>query len=119
MDNRALHDTFAAFGPILSCVVATDDKGQSKGFAFVQFEQDESARTAIEKVNGMLLAGKQVIRTTRYAFASLWCHASPALTPALHLSSYLLLSFPPSAAPPPPPDLFNPSLRFSPPLRLA
>lgn len=62
MDNRALHDTFAAFGPILSCVVASDASGQSKGFAFVQFEQEESAKAAIEKVNGMLLAGRQVGR---------------------------------------------------------
>jgi polyadenylate-binding protein len=60
IDNKALHDTFSAFGGILSCKVATDCSGQSKGYGFVQFEQEESAQTAIEKVNGMLLNDKQV-----------------------------------------------------------
>lgn len=60
IDNRMLHDTFSAFGPILSCKVATDDNGQSKGYGFVQFEQDDSARSAIEKLNGMLMNDKQV-----------------------------------------------------------
>nr|XP_024391622.1 polyadenylate-binding protein 2-like isoform X2 [Physcomitrium patens] len=60
IDNKALHDTFSAFGGILSCKVAVDGSGQSKGYGFVQFEQEESALTAIEKVNGMLLNDKQV-----------------------------------------------------------
>ncbi|CAI6012260.1 unnamed protein product, partial [Closterium sp. NIES-65] len=60
IDNKALYDTFAAFGSILSCRVAMDDSGASKGFAFVQFEKEEVAKAAIEKVNGMLIAGKQV-----------------------------------------------------------
>ncbi|MCO5547128.1 hypothetical protein L7F22_000570 [Adiantum nelumboides] len=60
IDNKALYDTFSAFGPILSCKVATDSNGQSKGHGFVQFEQENSAQDAIEKVNGMLLNDKQV-----------------------------------------------------------
>lgn len=60
IDNKALYDTFANFGPILSCKVATDGSGQSKGYGFVQFEQDDAAQVAIEKVNGMLLNDKQV-----------------------------------------------------------
>eukprot|EP00250_Pteridium_aquilinum_P014929 c22286_g1_i2 orf=356-2299(-) len=60
IDNKALHDTFSVFGPILSCRVALDESGVSKGHGFVQFEQIESAQTAIEKVNGMLINDKPV-----------------------------------------------------------
>eukprot|EP01059_Diplonema_ambulator_P011839 TRINITY_DN218_c0_g3_i1.p1 TRINITY_DN218_c0_g3~~TRINITY_DN218_c0_g3_i1.p1 ORF type:complete len:567 (+),score=222.88 TRINITY_DN218_c0_g3_i1:48-1748(+) len=60
IDNKALHDTFAAFGRILSCKVVCDDKGQSLGYGYVHFESEESAKEAAEKVDQMLLNGKQV-----------------------------------------------------------
>ncbi|TKY59064.1 Polyadenylate-binding protein 8 [Spatholobus suberectus] len=60
IDHKALHDTFSTFGNILSCKVATDSSGQSKGYGFVQFDNEESAQKAIEKLNGMLLNDKQV-----------------------------------------------------------
>jgi len=60
IDNKALYDTFASFGNILSCKVATDENGVSKGYAFVHYDTQEGANLAIEKVNGMLLNGKKV-----------------------------------------------------------
>lgn len=61
IDNKALHDTFYAFGTILSCKVATDPAtSKSKGYGFVHFETEEAATKASETVNGMLLNGKKV-----------------------------------------------------------
>jgi polyadenylate-binding protein len=60
IDNKALHDTFAAFGNILSCKVAQDESGASKGYGFVHYETDEAAAAAIKHVNGMLLNEKKV-----------------------------------------------------------
>ncbi len=60
IDNKALHDTFAAFGNILSCKVAQDENGNSKGYGFVHYETDEAAAQAIKHVNGMLLNEKKV-----------------------------------------------------------
>ncbi|XP_050986817.1 polyadenylate-binding protein 1A isoform X1 [Labeo rohita] len=59
IDNKALYDTFSAFGNILSCKVACDKNG-SKGYGFVHFETHEAAETAIEKMNGMLLNDRKV-----------------------------------------------------------
>ncbi|KAF2812347.1 polyadenylate binding protein [Mytilinidion resinicola] len=60
IDNKALHDTFAAFGNILSCKVAQDELGNSKGYGFVHYETAEAATNAIKHVNGMLLNEKKV-----------------------------------------------------------
>ena len=60
IDNKALHDTFAAFGNVLSCKVATDEHGRSKGYGFVHYETAEAADNAIKAVNGMLLNDKKV-----------------------------------------------------------
>lgn len=60
IDNKALHDTFAAFGNVLSCKVATDEHGRSKGYGFVHYETGEAADNAIKAVNGMLLNDKKV-----------------------------------------------------------
>merc|ERR1712015_395062 len=60
IDNKAMYDTFSAFGNILSCKVAQDADGNSKGYGFVHFETEEAAMNAIQKVNGMLLNDKKV-----------------------------------------------------------
>ncbi|KAK4511524.1 3-isopropylmalate dehydratase [Mucor velutinosus] len=60
IDNKALHDTFSAFGNILSCKIAQDEEGKSKGYGFVHYETEEAADNAIKHVNGMLLNDRKV-----------------------------------------------------------
>lgn len=60
LSAQALYDTFSLFGNILSCKVATDETGASKGYGYVHYETGVSANMAIAKINGMLIAGKQV-----------------------------------------------------------
>uniref|UniRef100_A0A6Q2YNH7 Polyadenylate-binding protein n=1 Tax=Esox lucius TaxID=8010 RepID=A0A6Q2YNH7_ESOLU len=59
IDNKALYDTFSAFGNILSCKVVCDENG-SKGYGFVHFETQEAANRAIDTMNGMLLNDRKV-----------------------------------------------------------
>ncbi|XP_044181817.1 polyadenylate-binding protein 4-like isoform X1 [Acropora millepora] len=63
IDNKALYDTFSAFGNILSCKIAQAEDGTSKGYGFVHFDTEEAAEDAIAKVNGILLNDKKVIAT--------------------------------------------------------
>ncbi|KAL6585417.1 hypothetical protein OROMI_002061 [Orobanche minor] len=58
IDCLKLQEMFQKFGNILSCKVVTSDDGKSKGYGFVQFESEISAKAAIEKLNGSTNEGK-------------------------------------------------------------
>ena len=60
VDNKGLFDFFSVFGNILSCKVATDDAGESKGYGYVHYETAEAAQEAIQKINGHMLEDKEV-----------------------------------------------------------
>jgi len=60
VDNKGLFDVFSVFGNILSCKVATDDAGNSKGYGYVHYETAEAAQDAIQKVNGMVVDDQEV-----------------------------------------------------------
>mmetsp|Transcript_9910 Transcript_9910/g.13952 ORF Transcript_9910/g.13952 Transcript_9910/m.13952 type:complete len:211 (-) Transcript_9910:105-737(-) len=65
IDNKALYDTFSLFGNILSCKVATDANGKSRGYGFVHYETEEAAKQAIEKVIGMQI-GEKIVYVSQF-----------------------------------------------------
>lgn len=58
--KEQLEQTFAEFGKVTSAVVATNEKGEPKGFGFVNYEKPEEAQKAVEALNGSLINGKPV-----------------------------------------------------------
>lgn len=60
IDSAGLEDMFKKYGNILSSKVVMSEDGKSKGYGFVQFETEESANTAIEKLNGSTIDDKQM-----------------------------------------------------------
>ncbi|CAJ0566128.1 unnamed protein product, partial [Mesorhabditis spiculigera] len=60
IDDKMLYEIFMNCGPITSAKVMTDEKGSSKGFGFVCFEQPESACRAVNKMNNTLFFGKRL-----------------------------------------------------------
>jgi len=61
IDHKALYDTFSDFGNILSCKVALDEKGVSKGYGFVHYETQKMADIAIAKVNGCKIGNTDLL----------------------------------------------------------
>lgn len=60
MDNKQLFDIFSMFGNILSCKVAVNDAGESKGYGYIHFETADAATEAVAKLNGASLDGTDV-----------------------------------------------------------
>ncbi|GMI65796.1 poly(A) binding protein 7 [Hibiscus trionum] len=60
IDSVGLQELFQKFGNVISCKVATFDDGKSKGYGFVQFESEESANAAIEKLDNTMIGDKQI-----------------------------------------------------------
>ncbi len=60
--EEELHELFSAFGPIASVRIVTDKfTGMSKGFGFVEMENADDARKAVEGLNGKALNGRTLI----------------------------------------------------------
>ncbi|KAM7265555.1 hypothetical protein ACFE04_003238 [Oxalis oulophora] len=60
INNTGLQEMFRKFGNVVSCKVATFEDGKSKGYGFVQFESEESALAAIDKLNGFIVGDKEM-----------------------------------------------------------
>jgi RNA recognition motif-containing protein len=59
--DESLQRAFEPYGEISEAKVITDrDTGRSRGFGFVTFAQDEDAKTAISKMHGTSLDGRNI-----------------------------------------------------------
>jgi cold-inducible RNA-binding protein len=60
--NDQLQDTFKKHGNVVSAKVITDkETGKSKGFGFVEMENDSDANSAIKALNGSELNGRKLV----------------------------------------------------------
>lgn len=60
--SEALQEAFEAFGEVSSAKVVTDrDTGRSKGYGFVEMDNDDEAREAINSLNETELDGRTII----------------------------------------------------------
>ncbi len=59
--DESLSSHFAAIGPVKEVRVVMDKMtGRSKGFGFVEYENEADAQSAIEKLNGSELDGRKI-----------------------------------------------------------
>jgi len=61
VNDDELQAAFAAAGTVASAKVITDrETGRSKGFGFVEFENDDEGKAAIEQLNGSDMGGRSI-----------------------------------------------------------
>ncbi len=61
VDSSSLQDLFGEFGAVRSAQVIQDrDTGRSKGFGFVEMEDDQSANAAISALEGKEHGGRNL-----------------------------------------------------------
>ena len=61
-NNNQLSDTFKKHGNVVSAKVVTDkESGRSRGFGFVEMENDNDANAAIKSLNGFEINGRKLI----------------------------------------------------------
>lgn len=61
MNDESLAELFNQFGAVASARIVTDrDSGRSKGFGFVEMDDEGAANAAIEKLNGTEQAGRTI-----------------------------------------------------------
>ncbi|KAH9601348.1 Polyadenylate-binding protein/Hyperplastic disc protein [Trypanosoma melophagium] len=65
VDTYALKEMFSKFGRLTAIGLATNENGESRGYARISFEKEESAVEAVQEVNGMTI-DDCVITVERY-----------------------------------------------------
>ena len=60
--NEKLMDTFKSHGNVISAKVVTDrESGRSRGFGFVEMENDSDSNSAIKALNGTEINGRKLV----------------------------------------------------------
>ncbi len=60
--SDSLNALFAQYGTVVSADVATDrDSGRSRGFGFVEMQEDADAKQAIEALDGKEFEGRTIV----------------------------------------------------------
>lgn len=61
ISDSQLQEEFSRFGAVSSAKIITDrETGRSKGFGFVEMEDDNAANQAIEGMNGQSMGGRNI-----------------------------------------------------------
>lgn len=61
LSEEELKESFGKFGEVSSAKIITDKyTGRSKGFGFIEMENDDQATQAIEELNGSELGGRNI-----------------------------------------------------------
>ncbi|XP_050211036.1 uncharacterized protein LOC126661252 [Mercurialis annua] len=68
VDEKLLHDTFSAFGVIVTNpkIMRDPETGNSRGFGFISYDSFPASDAAIEAMNGQYLCNRQI--TVSYAY---------------------------------------------------
>jgi RNA recognition motif-containing protein len=62
INDDGLKQAFSAYGKVVSATVVMDRRsGRSKGFGFVEMENDSEAKAAIDALNGSELNGRNIV----------------------------------------------------------
>ena len=62
MNDQELSELFSEIGQVRSAKVMSDrETGRSRGFGFVEMEEDNDGREAIEKLNGQDCGGRALV----------------------------------------------------------
>eukprot|EP00468_Gymnochlora_sp_CCMP2014_P003990 CAMPEP_0167764516 /NCGR_PEP_ID=MMETSP0110_2-20121227/14084_1 /TAXON_ID=629695 /ORGANISM="Gymnochlora sp., Strain CCMP2014" /LENGTH=315 /DNA_ID=CAMNT_0007651945 /DNA_START=271 /DNA_END=1218 /DNA_ORIENTATION=- len=59
-DERILRDKFSKYGPLADVFVPKDGRGDSRGFAFITFEEKRDAEDAVEAMHEYRLDGRRI-----------------------------------------------------------
>jgi len=60
IDNEDVRQLFSLFGAVLSSRIVLQN-GKSKGFGFLEMEDEEQARQAIKELDGSAIADRNIV----------------------------------------------------------